>query len=289
MSNALTVLNQDNTIQTQEPQGGLGIDFSSPLFKLSPAIVNICQPNSQAEGSVPGKLRISDTGDLYDNMFVAFLLMPTEERQWYIGEKGQLNRSPENLMCFCRNVVRNNERRELQGPDEKAKSPQSMRCASCSKADWNPWREGTSMFPAKSKELLPECDNYYRALMIDTKFKMPLSMYFRSKAKGPFEQGMQVLARKFAMLKSEGKNPNIFDIGFTLSTEKIVTGKAISYVPKFTNFREITPEERAEFGNIYLQYANRNTQADDESGDTVDQTNAAIDNAVTGVDDEIAI
>jgi hypothetical protein len=265
----------------------MGIDFSSPLFKLKPATVNICQPTTTAEGSIPGKLRISDTGDLYDSMFVALLLMPTEERQWYIGDKGQLNRSPENLMCFCRNVVRDNQRRELQGPDIKAKSPQSMRCSSCSKSDWGPWFDGTPSFPAKAKELLPECDNYYKALMIDTKFRMPLSMYFRSKAKKPFEQGMQILSRKFAMLKSEGKNPNIFDIGFTLSTEKIITGKAVSYVPKMTNFREITPEERAEFGNIYLQYANRSNQSDEDSADDqVVQTNTSIDNAVTGDDDQ---
>jgi hypothetical protein len=268
----LTILGQepqDTALAVQ--QGGLGLDFGSKLFQLKPATLSINQPSTQAEGAIKGLLRVAETGDQFESVFVTLLMMPTEQRQYYVGEQGQLNRTPENLHCFSRDMLT---------PDLKAKYPQSPTCKSCGKQDWTKWRE------SGLKSDIPPCDAFYLAYMIDTVYKSPLKMYFRSTAKKPFEAGMQQLARTFAKLKAAGKNPNIFDIGFQIGTKMITTGKNQSWIPTFSDFRAIKDEEREAFGDIYLQFINRGIQTDEEAqalaqAEAQVETNSAIDAAVT--------
>lgn len=224
-------------------QGGVGVDFSSPLFQLSPSTIAINQPNTQLEGAIRGKLRITDTGQQFEEMVVTLLKMPTKQRAYYTGQAGQLNRTPDNLECFSRDSKR---------PDVTARVPQSVTCDNCQHGDlgWNKWRQ------TKLKEDIPQCDAFYHALFIDTVFKMPLQMFVRSKSKGPFEDGMKLLARTLYMLEqSTGTKPNIYDISFKISTKKIMTGALPSYVLQLSDFKGITEEERAVFGKVYLDYA----------------------------------
>lgn len=240
---------QDTSLAVQ--QGGLGLDFGSKLFQLKPATLNINQPSTQAEGATRGLLRVSETGDQFEELFVTLLTMPVEQRQYYVGEPGQLNRSPENLHCFSRDMLT---------PDLKARYPQSPTCASCPKASWDKWRE------SHLKSDIPPCDAFYLAYLIDTKYQTPLKMYFRSTTKKPFEQGMQQLARVFNKIKvSTGKVPNVFDIGFRLGTKMVPNGKNQSWIPTFSDFRAINDEERSTFGDIYLQFVNRGVQSDEEA------------------------
>src|SRR5271168_2044075 len=111
MSNALTVLNNTNQINNNPNQqvqntaiGGLGIDYGSKFFNLKPATVSVVQKNSTTEGAIPGKLRISTTGQQFDIMHVALLKMPEEMRQYHIGNASDLNRTFENLMCFSKDM-----------------------------------------------------------------------------------------------------------------------------------------------------------------------------------------
>lgn len=259
---------QDTALAVQ--QGGLGLDFGSKLFQLKPATININQPSTQAEGAIKGLLRISETGDQFEEMFVTLLLMPAEQRSYYVGEPGQLNRAPDNLHCFSRDMLT---------PDLKAKFPQSPSCKTCPKADWTKWRD------SKAKADIPPCDAYYYALFVDTVYKMPLQMFIRSTAKKPFEAGMQQLARTFAKMKATGKNPNIFDIGFRLGTKMIQTGKNQSWIPTFSDFRAIDDNEREAFGDIYLQYINRGSVSEEEAqaqaqAESQIESNQSIDNAV---------
>lgn len=271
MSNetGLTVIDGNQTTALAKPSGGLGIDFSSKLFQLKPATLSINQPNTQAEGAVKGKLRITETGDQFDELFVTLLVMPTERRQYYVGEPGTLNRSPENLMCFSNDLVK---------PDLKAKVPGALKCEGCPKADWTKWRQ------TKEKKDIPPCDAFFYALLIDTKYKMPLQYYVRSTAKQPFEQGMKNLARKLYMMQQQGLNPNIFDVGFKLSTTKVQKGQTISYLPALSDFRIITDAEREEFGEIYQQYVSRNTKPsaseEAEAAAQIDDSNAIIEGEV---------
>jgi hypothetical protein len=265
MSNTnLAVLNNQTALA--KPTGGLGIDFSSKLFQLKPATLSINQPNTQAEGAIKGHLRISETGDQFPELFVTLLVMPTERRQWYAGETGQLNRSPENLMCFSNDLVK---------PDIKAKVPGALKCEGCPKADWTKWRQ------TKQKADIPPCESFIYALLIDTKYKMPLQYYVRSKAKQPFEAGMKNLARKLYMMQQQGLNPNLFDVGFKLSTKRVQNGQTVSWVPELSDFRIISDEEREEFGEIYKQFVNRSTKAADQSAEAeaADQI-AEVDNVI---------
>ena len=256
MSTSLTVLNNSATIQ----EGGLGVDFSSPLFKLKPATLTIVQPNSQVAGAVKGNLRIAETGDQYEEMFATLLTMPQEQYQYHIGTPGELNRTIENLMCFSRDLIK---------PDKGSKVPQAMLCANCVRRDWTAWRE----FKEKNngmtnKALIPPCDASYYVILLDTVYRLPLRMYIRSKARDPFEAGMQNLARTLAMGNAQGKKSNIFDVRFRLSTKLITSGKFTSYVPTFTDFRYVTDEERQAFGEVYLNYVAQRNQPQLASGPT---------------------
>jgi hypothetical protein len=273
MSNALTILNQES-----QDQGGVGIDFGSKLFELKPATINIVQPNSQTEGAIKGKLRITETGDQFSEMFVTLLRMPVEQRAYYVGE-GSMNRTPDNLTCFSRDMYK---------PDVTSRVPQALLCASCARSDWETWRQD------KRKENIPPCDAFYHALMVDTVYKMPLQMYIRSKSKGPFEAGMQNLAREFAKMKAADLKPSIFDIGFTLSTTLITTGKFSSYVLKCSDFKPVEAKNRKEFGEMYLQYASRNDaaksrSAEEEADDQINDQDSIVQNAVSAPEYEDAV
>lgn len=248
-------------------QGGLGIDFSDPLFRLRPGTIAINQPNTQVDGAIKGKLRITETGQQFDEMLVTLLKMPAKQRAYYTGNSGQMNRTPDNLTCFSRDMIR---------PDKGAKVPQAVLCQSCPNGDigWERYRE------TKAKEDIPQCDAYYYALFIDTVYKMPLQMYIRSKSKKPFENGLQELARTLYMMQSQGLNPNIFDLSFKLSTKKILTGALPSYVIHLSDFKAITDEQRADFGTIYMQFLNR---VDEPEESAIEADAQVIDQKVTNV------
>lgn len=249
------------TIKSEALQvGGQGVDFSSKLFQLKPATVSINQPLTQAEGAIKGKLRIQETGQQFDEMKVALLAMPQEARSYNIGEIP----SADTLMCFSR---------DMEKPDAKARVPQALRCNGCPKADWSKWRE------TKNIKDLPPCGAYYYCILVDTVYKMPLQMYIRGGSRSPFETGMQNLARTFAMLKSQGKNPNIFDISFTLAAEK--AKKGVNYVVKLSDFKAIAESEQEAFGDLYLQYVNRGRKSEEQlAEEEADSQEAAVDAAL---------
>ena len=286
MSSELIVLNQNTEVQTQSNQqvGGLGVDFSNKLFNLKPATVTIVQPNSQLEGVVKGKLRISETGDQFDEMVCTLLVMPSEQRQYHIGNREDMNRTAENLVCWSNDLIK---------PDPKSKIPQAMTCASCSRSDWGPWREFKEKNGFTKKELIPPCDSHYQVYLIDTVYRMPLRMFIRSKGRETFEQGMNNLARLLAMAKAQGKNPNIFDVKFKLKTKQITTGKFLSYVPTFTDFEFVKDDEKEVFGAVYMQYINqlnRATQQEEIEAEqeAISESQKALDKVVEGeyIDDK---
>jgi hypothetical protein len=93
---------------------------------------------------------------------------------------------------------------------------------------------------------------------------------------------MQNLARVIAMKKAEGKTPNIFDVKFKLSTKLITTGKFVSYVPVFSEFKFVSSEEREQFGAVFLQYTASKQKK--EQVEATAQAEAEIEASQTGVD-----
>lgn len=237
-------------------QGGLGLRKSS-LFDLKPATLTIVQNNTTIEGALKGHLRVAETGDQFRTMRVTLLDTPIEKRSFYVGEAGGLNRTPENLHCFCNEVIRDDFDRELSGPSAKAKYPQAQLCRTCPKGSWDQYRTAKEKGagPQQLKDLIPPCDAFYYMALIDTEYQMPLQMFIRSKSKDPFKKGMKNLARKLAMLQAKNKRtPNVFDVSFTLSTTLIQTGKFPSYVINMTDFQGVTDEEREAFGDVFATY-----------------------------------
>lgn len=261
MSNELTVINN---------QGGLGIDTSSPLFKLKPATLNIVQPNSQI--GTKGHFRLNETGQEFATMQVTLLQTPSISRRYYIGQAGQLNRVPENLMCYSY---------DLNAPHKDAKLPQAMTCASCSKnmdihANWAKWSE------TKAAADRPPCEAEYYVILMDTVFKMPIRQFIRSKAKGPFETAMEEIARKLYTRQMQGLVPNIFDVTFTMGTKEIVTGKFKSYIPTYYDFKYVTDEERAAFGVVFNKFteSKKVAQLAAQTQETVEVSNT-LDSSLT--------
>ena len=265
MGNELTILNNQ----------GIGVDFTNPLFKLKPSTLNIVQPNTQLDAK-KGALRINETGDQYDQMVVTLLKMPTASRRWYTGQAGQLNRIPENLMCYSYDLI---------APDKNSKIPQAMNCASCSKnmdvhKNWEKWSQ------TKNSLDRPQCETEFLAYFIDTVFKFPFRMFIRSKAKDPFEIAMSNLTNKLFMRKAQGLSYNIFDVKFTMGTKEITTGKFKSYVPTFSKFEYVTDEDRVAFGDIYQQFVASETAAKETkqlaaASEATIEANSQVDNAVT--------
>jgi hypothetical protein len=269
MTTELTILN-NAAIQ----QGGLGIDQNSKYLKnVKPATVTIVQPNTQIEGATKGSLYIKDSGTTgFNELRCTLLQMPHESRSYYIGQPGELNRTPENLVCFSHDLV---------VPHTKAKIPQALSCASCSKSDWTPWREYKEQNGTSNKALIPPCESQILALMIDTTLKMPLRMFIRSTAKDTFDAGMEQIARMILMRQAAGQNPNIFDISFKLSTKLVQRGKYQSYVPVVSDARFITPEERVQFGAVYTQYINSQSKPAQESNSDIKDQQEKINDTVT--------
>ena len=282
MNTDLTVLNNTNAIQ----EGGLGVDFTNKLFKIKPGTLTIVQNNSTIEGALKGHLRVSETGDQFVEMTATLLTMPQEQRQYHIGNPGELNRTPENLVCFSNNLVK---------PSPKSRIPQAVFCANCPRADWTAWREyKESNNGQTNKNLIPPCDAHYVAYLLDTKYQLPVRMYLRSKAKQEFEAGMNNLSRILAMKKAQGVNPNIFDVQFKISVKEIITGKYKSYVPKFSDFKYITDEEREKFGAVYFQFLDSMKKPTTTGTSEDDQTEGVIEGEYVageyaGPDGEITI
>jgi len=266
MSDLVKIENTDISLSS----GGIGIDFNSKLFKPKATTLVINQGMTQAEGAIPGKLRVVETGEQFTSLDVVMLVMPKQWRDFYMGDRtdGKLYRTPENLVCFSR---------DMHAPDARSKMPQAMRCEGCSHSNWSDGKP-------------PVCDPYYFITLLDTTTQLPLKMYVRGTSIKPFEAGMQNFIRNYQLLKGKGMNPNIFDIKFTLTTEKSKTksGNSIHLLKiDGKSFKMITESERDAFGPIYLDYVNYQSSKPDDTPEAVIESKVKDIEAEVGGDIEI--
>jgi hypothetical protein len=227
-------------------EAGDGLDFSSKMFRLKPVTITLNQPMTQADGAIPGKLRINETGEQYDKMRVVLIATPSERCNYYEGVGDMIKRS-ENLMCFSNDMVQ---------PNNNARNPQAMACSACPKnpdlnANWSKWRDN-----GKNKSDIPGAEITLKVLLIDTQYQMPMYFYATRKSKKAFEAAMENIARLFMKLKAEGKKPNIYDIGFDLSSVRDTVNKQ-NFNLKIDGFKLVTPEEQVKFGALFQQFKNR--------------------------------
>jgi hypothetical protein len=290
LSNEISVIQP--AVATVAPSG-LGYNSSSRLFDLKPATLSIVQPSSTLEGATKGSIIVDGDVDYqFKEMRVTLLAQPTEHRQYYIGDPGELNRSPDNLHCFCNDVTRDydpttNRSVETSVPDARAKYPQSLNCNSCPKGSWAQFRAKQDKGIQTTKADIPPCELSYKAVLIDTVYKMPLVLYVRSTMKDGFEKAMKRLARKLEMRAAvKGVEPNIFDVSFKLTTKLVEKGKYKFYVLEFSDFEGVEDEDRIAFGSMFIKYAEQiSRRATDPEPSSVSVAVAAeqsIEDAVTG-------
>ena len=165
------------------------------------------------------------------------LIEPKPSRAYFQG-KGF---SRDNLVCFSRDSIT---------PDPRAKVVQSMDCASCSKGSWAKYRE------TGNKSDVPPCKESFRNVVADRVTQLPYFLDIRSTNIPVWLDRrtglMQVIARKMALLRSQGLEPNLFDFSFKVYTVK----SGIYYNLAFREVGLIKDEDKAKFGSLYIQLIN---------------------------------
>lgn len=274
MSQALTVLNNSTDLAV----GGIGLD--SELFRLRPSTFELVQNTTQQKDAEPGRFRNTATNEHFDEIRAVILVNPQRQRSLY--KKGVFSR--ENKLCFSLDNIK---------PHPKAKEPQAINCAVCTKGDvnWVTWRK------TKLADDLPPCKMYWHVVFAERSTQMIHYINAKGKSVMPFEQAMQNMARTLAGMTANAKAknkqirdanalltepnaeripdepmPNIFDVSFTMYPIKDGT----SWVIGFKDLKALNPESRKEFGNIYLEYFNsRNQGLVEEPIETEEQVAAA--------------
>jgi hypothetical protein len=195
---------------------------------------------------------VTQTNEHFDEMQVAMLFPPVEQMAYFEGD----DFSKEAKLCFSL---------DCQKPHDKAAVPQAMACSRidektgrriivCPKADWSKYRQ------TKVRADMPKCKNYYHVVLADRATQMPYYMNARGASIEPFKQAMQNVARLIAKMQAAGQKPNIFDVSFKIYPVEQKTTKGVYYIYGFKEFAPIAVEDRAKFGDLFLDFAARRAQ-----------------------------
>jgi len=250
MSQELTVVNN----APQELVVAQKVSALSRLFTLKPATLELVSKASRQEGVQPGKLRVVQTNEHFDEMRSVMLFEPIQQRKKY--RKGEY--SKEALECFSTDSVQ---------PHPRAKNPPAMYCASCPFGDmmWTKYRE------AKSKgvtgdalsALVPSCKQFWHLYIADRNAHSPYYLNVGGTSVKSFENAMQNVARLFQMIlaniKAERKAGKdipiptsigevIWQISFTIYPTQPIKGG--QFVLGFKDFKVMSPEDRKDFGQM---------------------------------------
>jgi hypothetical protein len=273
MSEAIVVSNKNQTMQL----GGVGM--GAKMFRARPSMLELVHKSSRAENVKYGEFREIPTNEHLGNVIrVVLLAVPQPQREWF---KDPAKFSKDNKACFSLDGIR---------PHDRASEPPAMYCKSCPKGDinWVKWRQ--SKLPADLPPcgayyhllLALRATQTPHYLNIKGKSFLPF--------KQAMEQQMQsLLAKLMANVRAENKKrgytyvtlqdsetgaqwqefrptegfvvpegqtqqpiepmPNIFDISFDITSSSRDGGP---FVMSFGKFGLMKPEDKAEFGQLYL-------------------------------------
>lgn len=256
MSTELVVLGQGDL-----EKGGLGL--SSKLFQLKPSTIDLVQNTTRMEKKIPGMLRVTDTNTLYPEMQVVMLFEPTEQRAYFEGQEY----SKDSKICFSL---------DNKKPHDRAKVVQAVDCAHCPKASWERWRT------TKAKEDLPKCKEYFHVVLADRVTQLPYYLNVRGKSIDPFKKAMSQVAKMIALMRAQGQRPNIFDVSFKIFGVPQEQGTYFTL-----GFKDIAPlkqEDRAKFGELFLDFINRKAQGAVVDADESEQSEAPLPSEAAAVD-----
>jgi hypothetical protein len=276
MSNELVVLNNNAAIQ----MGGVGL--GSSIFKARPSFLELVHKTSRQENVTPGEFRVLSTNEhLGTSIRVVLLAVPQPRREWYLDPTVF---SKDNKVCFSLDGIQ---------PHPRAAQPPAMYCATCPKGDinWNVWRK------TKNPKDLPPCGAYWHLLLAHRETQTPYYLDAKGTSASPFKQAMEtqmsgLLAKLISNVRAENKKrgytlvtlqngekefrptpgfevpatgqlpiepmPNIFDISFDIYSTSKGGGP---YIMGFKNFALMKPEDKAEFGQLYLDLMQQKNDA----------------------------
>lgn len=296
----LTVLNNNEALQL----GGLGMDSS--IFKLKPASVELVQKATHQEGAIPGRFRVTSTNEHYDTLHVAFLAPPVEQREMY---KKSSAFSSENKICFSTDFLKPHDKAKEPQAMVCAACPQQ------SWDKYNAARKA-GKGKMEAREYMPSCRAYWHLFLVDRLTKLPYYLNIKGANIEVFKYQMQNWMRTFAMMQANAKAenakievdnraaqkvydelapeakatqtapvpvppkpmPSVFDISFKLYVIPPQAGGGdVNFTIGFKEFAPIKQEDRAEFGNMFLDYVNRKRSGlvVEEETETADQVVAA--------------
>lgn len=273
MSEAIVVRNNSEAMQL----GGIGV--GAKMFRARPSMIELVHKSSRAENVQYGQFRVVSTNEhLGTTIRVVLLAVPQEQREWFVDPT---KFTKDNKGCFSLDGIQ---------PHPRAAQPPAMYCKTCPKGDsnWIKWRQTKSpsdLPPCGAYYHLLLADRqtqtpYY--LNIKGKSFLPF--------KQAMEQQMQgLLAKLIANVRAENKKrgytlttlqdpdtgrqwqefrptegfkapegqaqlsiesmPNLFDISFDITSSSRDGGP---FVMSFGKFALMKPEDKAEFGQLYL-------------------------------------
>jgi hypothetical protein len=262
-------MNESLTTQSNALQlGGMGL--GAAIFKARPAMLELVQPTSRAEGAQAGQFRDVSTNEYFGNSIrVVLLAVPQIQREWFDGKEF----TKDSKKCFSLDGIQ---------PHPNASQPPALFCATCPKGNlnWQKWRV------TKDPKDLPPCGEYYHLLLADRNTQRPAYLNVKGASFTPFKRAMEtqlagLLAKLMANVRAENKKrgytfvvaenrfvptpgfvvpegstqgspeplPNLFDVSFSIKAEK----KGAPYIMNFGEFMYMKAEDRAEFGNLFLE------------------------------------
>jgi hypothetical protein len=277
--------------------GGIGI--GAGMFKARPSMIELVHKSSHAEGVKYGEFRIIGSNEhLGTKIRVVLLAVPQIQKEWF---RDPAVFTKENKACFSLDGIR---------PHPRAQDPPAMYCATCDKGDknWITWRK------TKLAKDLPPCGAYWHLLLALRDTQTPHYLNVKGKSYLPFKQAMEqqmtgLLQKMMANVKALNRTlgytlvtleqagvkfqefrptpefvapeggqkpqvamPNIFDISFDITSWAKDGGP---FQMRFDKFAAMSPEDKAEFGQLYLDIAQQRidlTQANSE----VEEDEAAV-------------
>jgi hypothetical protein len=262
------------------------VNALSRLFTLKPSILELVSKATRQEGAEPGTFRVTSTNEKFKDMRAVIVLEPIEQREMY--RRGEYTKDAKE--CFSLDNVQ---------PHARAKNPPAMYCASCPMGDsmWDGWRKAKDRGVSGDQlsALLPKCRRYWHLFLVERTTKTPYYMNIKGTSVKPFESAMQNVARLFQMIianiKAEmkaGKDvvmPSsigevIWKISFTMYPEL----KAGTWQTGFKDFKVMSPEDAAEFGQIYADIVSRKqeVQTQEAAEAEAELTEAPAESATAG-------
>jgi hypothetical protein len=274
MSEAIVVRGNNQAMQL----GGVGM--GAKMFRARPSMLELVHKSSHAVNVKYGEFREVPTNEHLGNVIrVVLLAVPQPQREWFIDPA---KFSKDNKGCFSLDGIQ---------PHPRAACPPAMYCKSCPKGDinWVKWR--TTKDPKDLPPCGAYWHLLLALRATQTPHFLNIKGRSYLPFKQAMEQQMQgLLAKLMANVRAENKKrgytyvtlqdsetgaqwkdfrptegfvvpegqtqqpvepmPNIFDISFDITSSSRDGGP---FVMSFSKFALMKPEDKAEFGQLYLE------------------------------------